>query len=99
MATATIPESHRDLLDSPVVTLAAVGPDGAPQVTALWFLLDDDSTVAVSLNSSRAPISEKSRTRQSMLDAPLLKWIRPLRKVRLRGSWRFSLIMIGLRPA
>ena len=53
MTTATIPESHRDLLDSPTVTLATINPDGVPQVTAVWFLVDDDGTVAVSLNSSR----------------------------------------------
>ena len=53
MSTPRIPESHRDLLDSPIVTLATVGPDGAPQVTAIWFLVDDDGTVAVSLNSTR----------------------------------------------
>src|SRR5262249_22391537 len=46
-------ESHKDLLQAPVGTLATNGADGYPQVTALWFLLDDDGTIKLSLNSSR----------------------------------------------
>ena len=47
------PESHADLLQSDVASLATIGPDGFPQVTALWFLLDDDGVVKLSLNSAR----------------------------------------------
>lgn len=50
---ATIPESHRDLLAADVAMLATVGADGHPQVTALWFLLDDDGLVKLSLNTAR----------------------------------------------
>jgi PPOX class probable F420-dependent enzyme len=40
----TIPASHRDLLDGPhVVSLATVGADGLPQVTAIWAMLDGDA--------------------------------------------------------
>ena len=49
---ATVPDSHRDLLDAPVATLATVGADGRPQLSAVWFLADGDS-VRVSLNTSR----------------------------------------------
>jgi PPOX class probable F420-dependent enzyme len=49
----TVPESHRDLLRAPVATLATVGRDGYPQVTALWFLLDEDGQVKLSLNTTR----------------------------------------------
>lgn len=49
----SIPESHRDLLQAPVATLATVGHDGYPQVTALWFLYDDDGFVKLSLNTTR----------------------------------------------
>ncbi len=38
----TIPESHKDLLTTDVGMLGTFGHDGYPQVTALWFLLDDD---------------------------------------------------------
>src|SRR4051812_17576410 len=47
-----IPESHRDLLDTPVATLATVGRDGLPQLTVVWFLLEDGD-VRVSLSNDR----------------------------------------------
>ena len=43
----TVPESHADLLSSAVTTLATMGQDGYPQVTATWFLLDDDGLVKI----------------------------------------------------
>lgn len=48
-----VPESHADLLAAGVGLLATQGHDGFPQVTALWFLLDDDGLVKLSLNTSR----------------------------------------------
>jgi PPOX class probable F420-dependent enzyme len=48
-----IPDSHRDLIETPhIATLSTVGPGGAPQVTALWYIADGD-TIATSLMSSR----------------------------------------------
>lgn len=47
-----IPETHRDLLKTDVAILATIGKNGFPQVTALWFLLDDDF-IKLSLNTSR----------------------------------------------
>lgn len=50
---ATIPDSHRDLIDGPNIgALSTVGRDGAPQVTALCFLVDGDS-VALSVTKDR----------------------------------------------
>jgi PPOX class probable F420-dependent enzyme len=51
----TIPESHRDLLAASVAVLATLGPDGYPQVSAIWFLHDDD-TVKLSLNTARQKV-------------------------------------------
>src|SRR5262245_36742307 len=48
----TFPESHADLLKTDVASLATIGPDGFPQVTAIWFL-HDDGTIKVSLNGAR----------------------------------------------
>jgi PPOX class probable F420-dependent enzyme len=46
MPTATIPPSHRDLLDDPIpVSLATIGPTGYPQVTAIWAIRDGDTVV------------------------------------------------------
>ncbi len=52
MATPSIPESHLDLLELPVATLATNGPDGRPQVTVIWFLVED-GTIKISLNTDR----------------------------------------------
>ena len=50
------PESHQDLLNADVATLATIGHDGYPQVTALWFLFDDDGTLKLSLNTTRQKV-------------------------------------------
>ena len=50
-----IPASHRDLLNAPVAMLGTLGPDGFPQVTALWFLVVDDQ-IKISLNTSRQKV-------------------------------------------
>lgn len=52
----TFPESHRDLLTAPVAVLATNGADGFPQVSALWFLYDEDGVLRLSLNTSRQKI-------------------------------------------
>lgn len=51
-----IPESHRDLLTAPnIASLATVGADGTPQVTAIWYVLDGDS-VKTSLVTARQKV-------------------------------------------
>jgi PPOX class probable F420-dependent enzyme len=52
----TIPETHKDLLNANVATLATIGQDGYPQVTALWFLFDDDGVIRLSLNTTRQKV-------------------------------------------
>jgi PPOX class probable F420-dependent enzyme len=42
----TLPESHADLLERPVLAaLATVEPDGTPQVTPVWILQRDNKLV------------------------------------------------------
>ena len=48
----TFPESHSDLLDAQVATLATIGGDGTPQLTEVWFL-HEDGEVKLSLNTAR----------------------------------------------
>jgi PPOX class probable F420-dependent enzyme len=48
----TIPQSHRDLLDAQVATLATVGANGRPQQSLVWFLAEE-GTIRFSLASSR----------------------------------------------
>jgi len=52
----TFPESHQDLLKAEVAILATIGHDGYPQVTALWFLFDNDATIKLSLNTTRQKV-------------------------------------------
>lgn len=52
---AAIPDSHRDLLDAPVATLATLGSDGRPQLSALWFLAEA-GIVRISLNTTRQKV-------------------------------------------
>jgi PPOX class probable F420-dependent enzyme len=41
MATESLPDSHRDLLDRPLFAhLATVRPDGSPQSSVMWFAWD-----------------------------------------------------------
>ena len=46
------PDSHRDLLDAQVATLATIDRDGLPQLTEVWFL-HDEGEIRLSLNTSR----------------------------------------------
>jgi PPOX class probable F420-dependent enzyme len=48
----TIPASHLDLAEQAVATLATIGPDGRPQLSAVWFLFEDGKP-RVSLNTTR----------------------------------------------
>ena len=53
MAT-TIPETHRDLIDGPVlVTFTTIMPDGQPQSTIVWCNSDDDHILVNSVAGRR----------------------------------------------
>jgi PPOX class probable F420-dependent enzyme len=80
---ATIPDSHRDLLDAPVATLATVGADGRPQLSAVWFLADDDG-VRLSLNNSRQ--KTKNLNNNSAATLFILDTANPARYLELRGN-------------
>ncbi|MGZ6983038.1 MAG: PPOX class F420-dependent oxidoreductase [Ilumatobacteraceae bacterium] len=80
---ATVPDSHRDLLDAPVATLATVGADGRPQLSAVWFLADGDS-VRVSLNTSRQKTKNLSKNRAATLF--ILDTANPARYIEFSGD-------------
>lgn len=53
----SVPDSHRDLLGSDTAVLATIGPDGRPQMTAVWFLADEEGNgIRLSLNSTRRKV-------------------------------------------
>jgi PPOX class probable F420-dependent enzyme len=62
MSASQIPASHRDLLaTNPAAVLATIGPDGFPQVTAAWFLVEDTDTIRMSLNTARQKVKNLHR--------------------------------------
>jgi len=81
--TSIAPQSHVDLLDAPVATLATVGPDGRPQLSAVWFLAADDA-VRVSLNTKR----QKTRNLQAnpATNLFILDLANPFRYLEIRGD-------------
>lgn len=80
---ASIPDSHRDLLDAEVASLATLGPDGRPQVSALWFLAEGD-TVRISLNTTRQ--KTKNLQRHPACTFFVLDVTNPYRYLELRGD-------------
>jgi PPOX class probable F420-dependent enzyme len=79
-----IPESHRNIInESQVVILATNGSGGRPQVTASWFLWEDD-TLKLSLNTSRQKV--KNLRKDPSLTAFFMDPASPYRTLELRGQ-------------
>jgi len=78
-----VPDSHRDLLESDVATLATIGPDGRPQLSEVWFLAEGDS-IAVSLNTGRQKTKNLSARPQCCLC--IVDLAVPQRYLELRGD-------------
>jgi PPOX class probable F420-dependent enzyme len=77
------PDSHRDLLDAPVATLATIGGNGFPQLTEIWFLYDDGE-LKTSLNDSRLKTRNLQQRPQCSLF--LLDLQNPYRYLEVRGN-------------
>jgi PPOX class probable F420-dependent enzyme len=83
----SFPESHEDLLDGQVASLATIDREGLPQLTEVWFLFDDGD-LKLSLNDSR----QKTR---NLADRPqcsvmLLDLANPYRYLEVRGRARLD---------
>jgi PPOX class probable F420-dependent enzyme len=83
----TFPESHRDLLDGQVGSLATIDREGFPQVTEVWFLLDDGE-IKLSLNTSRQ--KTKNLTARPECSLFLLDLANPYRYLEVRGRARIE---------
>ena len=76
------PDSHRDLLDSQVATLATIDDDGFPQLTEVWFLYEDGE-LKVSINTGRAKARFLGKRPECSL--LLLDLQNPYRYLEIRG--------------
>jgi PPOX class probable F420-dependent enzyme len=85
--TTTIPESHRDLLQAQVATLATIGGDGRPQLSAVWFLAEDD-VIRFSLNTARHKVTNLRRN--PACSTLILDPANPYRYLEVRGDAELS---------
>jgi PPOX class probable F420-dependent enzyme len=80
---ATVPDEFQDLLGSDTAILATIGPDGRPQLSAVWFLAEDQ-TIRVSLNSARQKV--KNLRANPVVTFFVLDPTRPSRYLEVRGD-------------
>ena len=80
-----VPQSHRDLLDRDVATLATIDDDGLPQLTEVWFAIEDGE-LKISLNTGRMKTKNlRARPGCSVL---VLDLQNPYRYLEVRGRAR-----------
>jgi PPOX class probable F420-dependent enzyme len=77
------PDSHSDLLDAEVATLATLGGNGFPQVTEVWFV-HDDGELKLSLNSSR--LKTRNLIKRPQCSLLVLDLQNPYRYLEVRGN-------------
>jgi PPOX class probable F420-dependent enzyme len=81
---ASIPASHRDLLESAKpVALATISPSGHPQVTAIWAILDGD-LIVTSLAGARQKL--KNLTARPQATVFVIDPANPYRTLEVRGD-------------
>ena len=97
MNPTTLPAEFRDLLDAQVAILATMGADGYPQVSALWFLADDDGTFKLSLNSARQ--KTKNLERDPEVTLFILDLANPRRYLEVRADAHYVTRAAGGRGA
>jgi PPOX class probable F420-dependent enzyme len=78
-----IPESHRDLLDEQILTLATIDPAGRPQLTPVWFLTEG-GLPRISINSTRKKL--RNLRRDPTCTAYILDLKNPYRYLEIRGE-------------
>ena len=80
---APIPESHRDLLTRPALAhLATLMPDGSPQVTPVWFDLDDGH---VRVNSVKGRRKDRNIRADARVALSICDPDNPYRYLEIRG--------------
>jgi PPOX class probable F420-dependent enzyme len=81
---STIPQSHLDILQSPALAyMATLGPKGAPQVSAVWFLWDG-THLLFALNKKRQKY--RNLVRDPRVAIALADLANPYRALEIRGT-------------
>src|SRR5436309_14754578 len=83
-----IPESHKDLLEAPVGVLATNGADGFPQVSAVWFLHDEDGLLRMTLATTRQKV--KNMQRNPEVSFLIIDPANPFRTLEIRARSEIS---------
>lgn len=83
----SFPNSHRDLLDAQVASLATIGGDGFPQMTEIWFLHDDDE---LKLSLSDARLKTRNLVKRPKCSLMILDLQNPYRYLVVRGNARID---------
>lgn len=84
----TFPESHRDLLDAQVATLATINGDGSPQLSEIWFVHDEDGELRLSLNTTR--LKTRNLRQRPPCSLLILDLQNPYRYLVVRGNARLE---------
>jgi PPOX class probable F420-dependent enzyme len=80
-----IPPTHADLLaGANTAVLTTVGPNGQPQSTAVWYLIDDDGALKASITTDRQKYKNLVRDPRATLF--VLDPTNPYRTVEIRAS-------------
>ena len=80
----SIPKSHRDLIEGPlVVTLATVMPNGQPHTTAIWCRYDGTHIL---FSTSQGAQKEKNMRQNPLISLMALDLQNPHRYLEIRGT-------------
>jgi PPOX class probable F420-dependent enzyme len=81
------PDSHHDLLDAQVASLATIRGDGFPHMTEVWFL-HDQGELKLSLNAAR--LKTRNLMKRPQCSLLLLDLQNPYRYLEVRGNARIE---------
>lgn len=84
---AEFPDSHLDLLEGQVATLATIARDGSPRLSEIWFLYDNGE-LKLSLNTAR--VKTKDLLVRPQCSVFLLDLANPYRYMDVRGLARIE---------
>lgn len=81
-----IPENFSDLLADETQAyafLATIMPDGSPQVTPVWFDIEDE---VIRINTARGRVKDRNMTARPSVALSIMDLDKPFRYIQLRGE-------------